>query len=207
MKRLACMLVVAGVVGLAGADWYTVYVNDFSALDGVSVRCGEWPIACCENLRLEDGGAVADVTSVGYALMDIDLDPNNGINTDSPIDFRYGEFDISLQWYGEWWIPQETTCFWIRILSRTWDEDAGEWVYAGRLSFGCLMVEQEETGPNWQTFTRDVQDPDEADAGFDPTQVYNIRVDSVLWDAGFIPYTFGIDHFEVRAPECRTCTG
>ena len=202
MKHIACLLLIVAAVGTAGAEWYTAYVNDFSTLDGVSVRCGEYPTACCENLRLEDGGAVADAITAGYAIMDIDFDPIDGINTDTPIDFRYGEFDITLEWYGEWWIPEETVCFWIRTYSRAWDDGAGEWVYSGRQNYGCLWVEQAETGPNWQTFTRDVDEWDERDPGFDPEQVYKIRVDSVVWDAGLVPYTFGIDHYEFTAPEC-----
>ena len=199
MKKLACILVVAGVVGMAGADWYTAYVNDFSTLDGVSVRCGTYPTACCENLRLEDGGAVADAITIGYAIMDIDMDPINGINIDPPIDFRYGEFDITLEWYGEWWIPEEVVGFWIRIYSRMWN--GTEWVYGGQQNY-FFEVEQAETGPNWQLFTRAVEDWDESQPAFDPTQVYKFRVDSVVWGEGLIPYSFGIDHFELRVPEC-----
>jgi len=195
MRRLCCFALILAAGSLASGEWYTAYVNDFSTLAGVSVRT---PVT---NLRLEDGGAVADMPATGYAMMDVNMDPVNGINIDPPIDFTYGEFTVSLEWYSEWYIPGEITGFWLRVYSRRWD--GSQWVFSGGQNY-FYEVQQAGSGPAWQTFTRSVDDWNETNwiGPFDPTQVYKFRIDSVVWDEDLVPYSYGIDHFELVVPEC-----
>jgi hypothetical protein len=204
MKRILSsgLITIFAAVGVANGDWYTAYENDFSTLDGVSTRCGEYPTACCENLRLEDGGAVTDVTSIGYAIMEIQMED---LQTENPIDFTHGEFTINLEWYSPSCHPGESVEFWLRLYSRVWDAGAGEWAFSGAQNYS-YDVEQTESGPSWQSWSRSVYDWDQTDlwGPFYADQVYAFRVDAVVWeeDADLIPYSFGIDHFELSVPEC-----
>jgi hypothetical protein len=202
MKRILCLIAVATLAGTAGAEWYTAYVNPYDSLDGITTS------GVAGEPYLNDGGAWADVPygGTGYAVIHTMMDPINEINIDPPIDFRYGELTIELQWYSEWWIPDEIVGFWLRVYSRAPDPNhPGDWLFSGSQNyFYEVEMSGPGGGPGWQTWTRSVDDWDETD-GWGPfidDQVYKFRIDSVLWDADLTPYSFGISHFELVVPEC-----
>jgi len=201
MKRILGFMAILALVGVANADWYTAYVNTYDSLDGITTS------GPAGDPYLKDGGVWADVPygGTGYATIHTMMDPVNEINIDPPIDFRYGEFTIELQWWSEWWIPGVTTGFWLRVYSRDWDDDAGEWVLSGTQNyFYPVEMSGPGGGPGWQSWTRPVDDWDETDfwGPFIADQVYKFRIDSVVWDAAYTPYSFGISHFELVVPEC-----
>jgi hypothetical protein len=204
MKRILGLIAVLTLAGVANADPYTAYLNTYDSLDGITVS---GPVEVPPSPYLYDGGAWADVPygGTGYATIHTMMDPINEINIDPPIDFTYGEFTIELQWYSDWWIPGESITFWLRVYSRAWDEDAGEWVLSGTQNYAYdVEMSGPGGGPGWQTWTRPVGDWNETDywGPFIDDQVYKFRIDSVLWDPDLTPYSFGISHFELVVPEC-----
>ena len=195
MKRFLCLLLVTSMVGAASAEWYTAYFNDFDSTDGISIREGD-PNNPCTGPYLNDGGVWGDAPwdYSGYGVMDINLDPVNGINIDPPLDFTYGEITVSLQWTSDFYIPDATVGFWLRVYSRKWDEGSSSWTFSGGRNFFFDVVQGPPGGPpGWQTFTVGVDDWNEDNwlGTFDPTQVYKLRLDAIVWDMSLLAVVLG----------------
>ncbi len=176
------------------------YPNGATCIRGVGV---------VENLRVEniadgcstDGcGLVANATATGYAIMGIFMDGNYPVNggfamTDNDV------FDLSLRIDG----PTElgtASGFWIRLYSASWNGSA--WVFSGGRNFFFNVP----VNAGWQCFCRKLSDWNENNwlGTFDPNHIYLMRIDSVVWGANQVPYTFGIDHLKMRPSEAPVVT-
>ena len=200
MKRFACLLVVLAAVGTAGATPITIWANPFDTLDGVTVRD---PVT---GPYLYDGGAWGDVPYgvEGYMVMFVEM---CDLQADEAYDMSAGDITIELQIEGEWMIPEETTGFWARFLSRVWNEGTGEWEFSGSQNYFYDVEHTSELygfGPGWQTWTRSVDSWEETN-GWGPfyeDQVYMLRLDCVTWGFDLTPYRFGISYLDIVVPEC-----
>lgn len=200
MRRAICLALVAAVVGTASATPITIWMNDFDTLDGVTV------VDPVTGPYLYDGGAWGDVPAdvEGYMTMYVEM---CDLQAEEAFDMSIGDITVTLQMEGDWLIPDETTGFWIRFLSRVWNEDLGEWEFSGSQNYYYDVEHTSELysfGPGWQTFTRDVDSWDETDGWgtFYDDQVYKFRIDCVTWGYDLTPYRFGVSYLDIVVPEC-----
>jgi hypothetical protein len=194
MRLSACLLTVLTVVTTSSATPITIWVNDFSTLDGVST-----PDPNVEPY-LYDGGAWVD--GLGYCIMEVQM---CDLQAEQAYDLTHGELTVELQVEGDGLFPDVASGVWLRFFSRTWNEDAGAWELGGRQEYYYQVENTSETynfGPGWQTFVRDLNDWDQTNAGgtFHSDQVYKFRLDSLPY--GIPPYRLGISLCEIVAPEC-----
>ena len=198
MKPTAPLLILLAVAATAHATPITIWVNDFSTLDGVTVPD--------PNVQpyLYDGGAWVDCLADGPCSHILEIQMCD-LQAEQAYDLTYGNITIELQVEGDGLIPDESSSVWARFYSRVWNDDTGQWEFSGSQHYFYQVENTSETygfGPGWQTFVRDLDDWDETDAcgPFYSDQVYKFRLDYLPFAVP--PYRLGISHCEIVAPEC-----
>jgi hypothetical protein len=186
-KRIGPLLLTwLAMVGAASAT--DLYVNHCDALDEFS--SGGSPAGPAPWLQY--GGVMLDGLSAGYATLR--LNPTQCYTNGTPIDITNGTVTVAFRYDG----PQTTGTvgYWFRVSSGVWD--GSQWVLHTQAGFFAEVP----VNAGWTNFIFDVNAPDyiyQADPGYewDPSQVYNFRLQAVIWDPGPFPYNFGMDELVI----------
>jgi len=141
-------------------------------------------------LTVDSGALKLAVTATGYA--GIRFNAANG----APINMLHGTITATLKYEGPF---TGSSVFWFRAMNATWN--GSSWV---NVTHGAWPFNYDYAAGGWQTFTACVDDCNNfqyycgsGTCPWDPGSISYMRLDSVFWDAGQVPYAMYIDDLDI----------